>query len=117
MKLLNAFSIQMCPQLDGNEFNIKFSPISESLVRSMIGNGPTDQYVNKVKFESFIGHADTANVLSKVLGVPVAFNRKNVSLEHGETALIAQYMGGRLPEGATELPEGTSFKWFLVTIS
>ena len=105
MKLLNAFSIQMCSHLD-EAFSVSFAPVSEKMVKTIVEN----------KLESFIGHADTANILSNVLGVTVEFNRQFVRLERGETALIAQYCGTRLPEGATELPEGASFKWFLVTI-
>jgi hypothetical protein len=55
--------------------------------------------------ESFIGHEDTARVLC------VSFNRKFAKLEKGETFLIAQLMGGRLPEGCKILPEGFSFKF------
>lgn len=59
---------------------------------------------------SAIGHPDTA----KVLGYEA--NRVNVSLENGETIYIAQLMGGRLPEGATKLPEGFSFKYYEITV-
>lgn len=59
---------------------------------------------------SAIGHQDTANVL----GVPM--NRVNVSLKPGDTAYVAQLQGGRLPEGATTLPEGFSFKFIKVEV-
>lgn len=59
---------------------------------------------------SAIGHQDTANVL----GVPM--NRINVSLVKGDVAYVAQLQGGRLPEGATTLPEGFTFRIMKVTI-
>ena len=59
---------------------------------------------------SAIGHQDTANVL----GVPM--NRINVHLSKGDIAYVAQLQGGRLPEGATTLPEGFSFKFIKVYI-
>lgn len=59
---------------------------------------------------SAVGHADTANVL----GVPM--NRVNVTLKKGDVAYVAQLQGGRLPEGATTLPEGFSFKFLKVTV-
>lgn len=59
---------------------------------------------------SAIGHQDTANVL----GVPM--NRINVRLSKGDIAYVAQLQGGRLPEGATTLPEGFSFKFIKVYI-
>jgi len=61
--------------------------------------------------ESAIGHADTA----AVLGVPM--NRISVSLKAGDTAYVAQLMGGRLPEGSTTLPEGFAFKYIKVSVS
>lgn len=59
---------------------------------------------------SAIGHADTARVLG------YEPNRVNVSLEKGDTVYIAQLIGGRLPEGATTLPEGFAFKFLRVTL-
>lgn len=59
---------------------------------------------------SAVGHQDTANVL----GVPM--NRINIHLEKGDTLYVAQLMGGRLPEGATTLPEGFHFKFIKVEL-
>jgi hypothetical protein len=91
MYLLNAFSLQMI-----NEFptNVKFEEV-ETLPNGLV---------------SAIGHQDTANVL----GVPM--NRVNVSLSKGDVAYIAQLQGGRLPEGATTLPNGFTFKFIKVSI-
>ena len=91
MYLLNAFSLQMI-----NEFptNVKFEEVDT------IPNG----------LVSAIGHQDTANVL----GVPM--NRVNVSLSKGDVAYIAQLQGGRLPEGATTLPNGFTFKFIKVSV-
>lgn len=63
---------------------------------------------------SVIGHADTAKVLSSVLGRDIAFNRISYTAEHGDRIYIAQYIGPRLPEGATELPEGAMFRFYLI---
>lgn len=59
---------------------------------------------------SAIGHADTAHVLG------VEPNRINVHLTKGDTAYIAQLMGGRLPEGCITLPDGYKFKYILVKV-
>lgn len=59
---------------------------------------------------SAVGHPDTAAVLG------VQPNRINVSLNKGDVAYVAQLVGGRLPEGATTLPEGFKFKYFKVTV-
>lgn len=59
---------------------------------------------------SVVGHPDTA----RVLGVP--FNRASIHLEKGDVLYVAQLVGGRLPEGATKLPDGFTFKFLKVTI-
>ena len=92
MYLLNAFSIQMLAEFPANVTFEEVEKLPEGL-------------------ESAIGHQDTANVLG------VKMNRINVSLKKGDIAYVAQLMGGRLPEGATELPEGFRFKYFKVTVS
>ena len=63
---------------------------------------------------SVIGHADTAKVLSTVLGREIAFNRVSYTAEHGDRIYVAQYTGPRLPEGATELPEGAEFRFYMI---
>ena len=90
--LLNAFSLQM---IDTFPVNVKISEV-ESLPQGLT---------------SAVGHPDTA----KVLGVE--YNRVNVRLAKGDVAYVAQLQGGRLPEGATTLPEGFSFKFLKVELS
>jgi len=63
---------------------------------------------------SAVGHADTAAVFAVALGEPVACNRVSLRLAAGECALIGQYVGPRLPEGARSLPEGAHIEWWCV---
>jgi hypothetical protein len=63
---------------------------------------------------SAVGHADTAAVFSTILGFPVEPNRVNVRLAPGDIALVGQYVGPRLPEGATTLPHGATIEWWVV---
>lgn len=91
--LLNAFSLQM---LDEFPCKLNIEDIDESEINDNI--------------YSVIGHQDTANVL----GVPM--RRINIRLHKGDTAYVAQLVGGRLPEGCTTLPEGFSFKFFKIEI-
>lgn len=65
---------------------------------------------------SAVGHADTANLLSGLLGREVAVNRVSLTLDASDTAIVAQYQGQRLPEGATALPEGASFRFLRVSL-
>jgi len=96
--LVNAFSIQML-QKGGL---VKFDEIA-----------PEDIPADVV---SAIGHADTAVVLTNTLGFPVPMNRVFVALDENTELYVAQLVGGRLPEGATTLPEGFSFKFYRVTV-
>lgn len=101
MFLLNAFSLNML-------------------------NGDADVHVREVSLDtarnlarvctSAVGHADTANVFADVLGVPVSCNRVSVTLGDGDAALVGQYSGPRLSEGATTLPEGATIKWMVVAV-
>lgn len=97
----NAFSLQM---LDGNvQQNITVCPV------------PIEE-VKMTDFESVIGHADTAAVVSTLLGKEVPCNRASIHLEAGDILYVAQVVGGRLPEGSTTLPEGFSLAWLKVTV-
>lgn len=93
----NAFSLQMVPQnLLGS---VRLAPMGRP---DLTGTTP---------YVSIVGHADTA----AVLGVP--FNRASVTLAEGDVLWVAQLMGGRLPEGATSLPEGFALQWVEVRLA
>ena len=66
---------------------------------------------------SVVGHQDTAAVFGAELGMPVLFNRVSVALNNGDELVVGQYVGPRLPEGASVLPEGATIKWLKVSIS
>lgn len=68
----------------------------------------------QIEWESAVGHESTASLFANELGLPILPNRVSVKLVKGTMALIGQYSGPRLPEGATELPEGARIEWWLV---
>lgn len=98
MLIVNAFSLNM------------FNP---SICFPVFREANIDE-VKSLNLVSAIGHADTANVLSKILERNIPVNRSTVALNVGDTAIVAQYIGPRLPEGATTLPEGARIKFYLV---
>lgn len=107
MFLLNAFSLNMLdPQNDTWSINVQNISLDEAR-----------KITSKEKLVSAVGHKDTATVFSAELDIDVPENRMSVSLTKGETALVGQYLGPRLPEGTTSLPDGAIIKWFLVTIN
>ncbi len=99
MYLLNALSLMMVP------------PPCTIAVKEVSLKDAREQ-----DFESALGHADTALLISSLLGREYLANRVQVRLGVGDCAMVAQYTGPRLPEGATALPEGAEIKWLLVTV-
>lgn len=95
----NAFSLNMVSDYDLACLSIRAT--DEATVRKAMTNHVV---------QSVVGHEDTARVLG------VKFNRQSVALERGDTLYVAQYSGPRLPEGATQLPEGASFRWLEVNL-
>jgi hypothetical protein len=65
---------------------------------------------------SAIGHADTARLVGQALGIELPADRRNVVLGD-ELMLVCQYVGPRLPEGATELPSGAKIEFFAVRLA
>lgn len=98
----NAFTLNMLGE-DVNSTLVRVNKVEPHEV-------PTDAI-------SVIGHADTARVVGNILGREVAPNRCNVTLTSKEVLYVAQYRGPRLPEGATELPEGANLTFYKVDIS
>jgi hypothetical protein len=98
--LSNAFALQM---LDTTvEHNVKVTPVTAADV-------PAEAV-------SVIGHADTAAVVSGLLGREVPANRASISLAKGDVLYVAQVTGGRLPEGCTTLPEGMHLAFLRVDV-
>ena len=102
MHICNAFSLQMLDKLNAQ---IQVTPVSKDQVKNL-----------GKQLVSAIGHADTAAVVSSDLGLELPTNRVNVKLADGEEIVIAQFVGGRLPEGSTTLPQGIELSYILVRV-
>ncbi len=100
---MNAFSLNMLADFPAQPL---FEEIALAEVRVALAGG----------FESTVGHADTAAVYTDVLGFHVPAVRSTVSLTKGDTAIIGQYRGPRLPEGAHTLPEGATIQWLRLSV-
>ena len=97
--LSNAFSLQMLDT--STETFLQVTPVGAEEVAA-------------ADFMSVIGDADTANVVSGILNREVKMNRQSVKLTLMDTLYVAQVVGGRLPEGATTLPEGFRIEFLKV---
>ena len=98
--LTNAFSLQMLPNVD--------------MLASIVQIDPSEVPADVV---SAIGHPDTAVVVSNILRREIPVNRVSISLQPGDVLYVAQLVGGRLPEGATTLPEGFSLRFIMVKVA
>lgn len=106
--VLNAFSFNMIPATFGGG-DITFTEISADSAGYFCASF--------AEVHSAVGHVDTARLFSVLLGVEIPMNRVNVEVEPGESYLLGQYSGPRLPEGATVLPEGATIRWFMLRIT
>ena len=66
------------------------------------------------KVVSAVGHADVAAIYSAALGIEITANRVSIKLTPKDELLVGQYVGPRLPEGATALPDGSTIEWWSV---
>lgn len=104
----NAFSAGMLDTLVEDSVNVTFTLLTVEQASA---------WVREHAPRSCVGHADTAALVSALLGTSVALNRVSTSLRPGDKLLVAQYNGPRLPEGATSLPEGATLRWILATLA
>lgn len=109
MHIANAFSLQM---LGDEEASITVGPaVGPDAIKSILLGE------QGITLQSAIGHADTAAVVSADLGVELPMARVNVQLRPGDEMLVAQIVGGRLPEGCKTLPEGVRIVYRSVFLS
>ncbi len=99
--ILNAFSLNMLPL--GKRCRVAVEPVASDHARKLA-----------VYAVSAVGHETTAQLFSDVLGLPIPYHRATVVLQPGDHALVGQYEGPRLAEGATQLPKGAGIRWFVV---
>lgn len=100
----------------GNAFSLQMLETDAYIKVSSLDAVQASELFLARKGQSCIGHPDTAAVVSDMLGFEVPCARVNVTLRKGDVLIVAQLMGGRLPEGATKLPEGFKIKWKVVSI-
>ncbi len=119
MYLVNAFSLNMINISD--TLTVTFKKLTVNEAKRLLA--PDGHLAPDVVLA--IGHTDTAAIVGDLLGLPekdiarmveAARTRPTVKMFTGDKAVVAQYIGPRLPEGATKLPEGARIEFFLVEL-
>ena len=95
----------------GNAFSLQM--VADNAIICKVAVAPSDIPQEAV---SIIGHKDTAAVVSTILGREVPCNRESVMLSDEDVLYVAQVVGGRLPEGATTIPDGMELKFYRITV-
>ena len=103
----NSFSLNMLPA-SMVQANIELKRCDPKVVIASL---------REANMLSVVGHADTAAVFTSVIGREVVFNRTSYNWQDGDTLLVGQYSGPRLPEGTTILPEGAGICWYVINIT
>lgn len=108
--LTNAFSLNMLAKLNAL---VAVQEIGIGEARKMISEAHKNG-----KLTNAIGHPNTDLLARKVLELDIpAGERKTVRVHNDEYVVVCQYIGPRLEEGATELPENATLKWIRVYVS
>jgi hypothetical protein len=109
--ILNAFSLGMLPE--GRKNHLWVTEISTETAANLV------KIMSKMtNVVSAVGHKSTADLLTKLLGFEVAYNRVQVKLEKNDVALVFQLLT-RLEEGRVlteEELQNISYKFYLVEV-
>jgi len=105
MKYLgNAFSLQMIDSdIDSYIIDVKNINIEQA----------KEEVCNAI---CVVGHQDTMAVINEQLNTEFNANRVSIKLGLDDKLIVAQLIGGRLPEGCSRLPDNFSLKYYIVTI-
>jgi hypothetical protein len=104
--ICNSFSIQMAPKGGC----LRFRPITTEKARMFILYPRADMTISNA-----IGHEETAAIADSQMQCNkhvIRCNRISIQLESKDDLIICQYIGPRLPPGATTLPEGAEINWY-----
>jgi hypothetical protein len=109
MYIVNTITINMLSEQFRNRpegGSIRYRSLSLSEARAIAQGGLTPAF----------GHEQSAPLVQAQLQAPEPiFARPTLRFDGPTQVLLAQYVGPRLPEGATELPEGAVIEYFLVS--
>jgi hypothetical protein len=97
--------------MPGQEVYLRVKEVTTDEVKKLLSS-------SEGLFESAVGHEDTARLLTKLLGVEVRAERKQVTLTPNAILVVFQLLS-RLPEGRVLTEEELSkipYKFFVVEV-
>lgn len=112
--IANAFSLSMLNGMDSAEVRVDRLDGPDHVCQLIHGA----RTYGGCAIVSAVGHADTANLFSNLLGVEIQARRESITIDgiSDDFLIVGQYSGPRLPEGAKMLPEGAKVVWYQVQI-
>ena len=116
--LLNAFSLSMLAPSAFTPGRGVYGGGAAFLMVEKIDLEKAKELLNRYGFISAVGHESTAAFLSRLLGLPVPFNRVAVQLGRGDGAIVFQ-LRSRLPEGRVLTEEelkSVEYQFFYVSV-
>ncbi len=90
--LNNAFSFSQIAHLVAA--SVEMLVISAEEARDLWNQTPSNE-----RFAA-VGHKESADRFSRLLGQEIAFNRVSIDYKRGDFVIVLQYAGPRAPEGA-----------------
>lgn len=104
--VVNAFSLNM---LDlSKKLKVIIKPIKIEKIKDIL---------DKNEYKSAIGHKDLVNIIYSEFGLEFEANRVSLKLNKKDSLIVFQYIGSRLAEGTTKLPENSTIKTYKITES
>lgn len=110
----NAFSLNMVDEKLITRIRFKPLEVTQHPGGAVLSTADGKKFYPE-RMESIVGHEGTARLISSILGLDIAFNRASVILnEEIDELVVCQYLGPRLEEGCTELPENAVLNFVLM---
>lgn len=102
--LNNAFSLQMLPEgmLEFVGYDTNIGHVKSSITGQKVISG--------------IRHKEILDIVNKELNTCIELNDIDIKLKDEDTLYVCQFIGGRLPVGATELPKDIKIRWFKINV-
>lgn len=102
MKLFYGLTLSMMPATSGG---IYFDEVPDSVVADLAREG---------SLRSYVGDPQMSSIITSEIGPIATTTHLDSGLDHGETIIVAEYVGPKLREDAVALPSGGEIRYYFV---